>query len=68
MGAGGQGWQPEGISQESQYAPWESAEGTSCEMSGENFMMLLVMLRELEEVDFMEHLYLQDFLIQFDLG
>ena len=31
-------------------------------MSGGNFMMLLVMLRKLEEVDLMEHLYLQNFL------
>ena len=31
-------------------------------MSGENFMMILVMLRKLEGVDLREHLYLQDFL------
>ena len=63
MGVGGQGWQPEGISQkESQYAPWESAESTPGEMSGENSMMILVMLRKLEGADLREHLYLQDFL------
>ena len=33
-------------------------------MSGENFMMILLMSRKSEDVDLREHLYLQDFLIQ----
>ena len=68
MGAGGQGWQPEDVSQMRVSMHLGKVQKALREMSGENFMMMLLMSRKSEEVDLRVHLYLQDFLIQIDLG